>query len=213
MNVLYFHGFASSPRSQKLLALRDLLGSGVHVNSPDVNAPSFERLDFEAMMKVALAEARRVAPDVIAGSSLGGLIALELVRRGVVAPLVLIAPAVGVGERWGTRLPPGDPIEVFNHARNGNVPIHRAFFEKMAAIRPESEPPRSPVSVIMGRSDESVPFDWVRGVWEAWTKSGKLVAGSKFIEIAGGDHGLVQHVGVIAREISSAASNTTESGA
>jgi hypothetical protein len=47
-------------------------------------------------------------------------------------------------------------------------------------------------------------------VWEAWTQSGKLVTGSKFIEIAGGDHGLVAHVDLIAREISSAVSNTTE---
>ena len=207
MNVLYFHGFASSPRSQKLLALRDLLGDGVALNAPDMNVPSFERLDFEAMMKLALEQARRLPPDVIVGSSLGGLVALELVRRGVVAPLVLIAPAAGVGERWGSRLPPGDPIEVFNHARNGKAPIHRAFFEKMATIRPETEAPRSPVTVIMGRKDESVPFEWVRGVWEAWTQSGNLIAGSKFIEIAGGDHGLVAHAGLIAAMIRQSVQN------
>ena len=123
---------------------------------------------------------------------------------------MLIAPAVGIGERWKSKLPPGDPIEVFNHARNGNAPIHRAFFEKMVALGPEAQPPASKVTVIMGRNDESVPFEWVRGVWEAWTQSGKLVTGSKFIEIAGGDHGLVAHVDLIAREISSAVSNTTE---
>lgn len=201
MNVLYFHGFASSPRSQKLLALRDLLGDGVALNAPDMNVPSFERLDFEAMMKLALEEARHTTPDVVAGSSLGGLIALELARRGVLAPLVLIAPAVGVGERWGSRLPAGDPISVFNHARNGNAPIHRAFFEKMVTIRPETEAPRSRVTVMMGRNDESVPFEWVRGVWESWTQSGKLIPGSKFIEIAGGDHGLVAHAGLIATMI------------
>jgi hypothetical protein len=53
----------------------------------------------------------------------------------------------------------------------------------------------------MGRNDESVPFDWVRGVWEEWTLSGKLAHGSKFVEIAGGDHGLVEFVDVIANEI------------
>jgi pimeloyl-ACP methyl ester carboxylesterase len=211
MNVLYFHGFASSPNSRKVLAIRDLLGSGVTVNSPDMNVPSFERLDFEAMVKLALDEAHRSAPHVIVGSSLGAMVALELVRRGVVAPLVLIAPAVGVGERWGSRLPPGDPIEVFNHARKGNAQIHRAFFEKMAAIRPEAEAPSSRVTVIMGRKDDSVPFDWVRGVWESWTKSEKLVAGSKFIEIAGGDHGLVAYADVVAREITSAGSQASGS--
>ena len=207
MNVLYFHGFASSPQSQKLLAIRALLGSAVVLNAPDMNVPSFERLDFEAMMKLALDEAHRSRPDVIVGSSLGGLIALDLVRRGVIAPLVLIAPAVGVGERWGSRLPAGDPIEVFNHARNGNARIHRAFFEKMVKIKPETEAPRSRVTVIMGRKDESVPFEWVRGVWEAWTQSSTLIAGSKFIEIAGGDHGLVDYADLIATMIRESTKN------
>ena len=211
MNVLYFHGFASSPQSRKLLTIRELLGSTVTLNAPDMNVPSFERLDFEAMMELALDEAKRSRPDVIVGSSLGGLVALDLVRRGVVAPLVLIAPAVGVGERWKSKLPPGDPIEVFNHARNGNAPIHRAFFEKMVKIKPEAEAPRSRVTVIMGRADESVPFEWVRGVWEAWTESAKLVAGSRFIEIAGGDHGLVAYADVVAREISEAGSHAAGS--
>jgi len=211
VNVLYFHGFASSPRSQKLLALRGLLGESVALKAPDMNVPSFEKLDFEAMMQLALDEARRFPPDVIVGSSLGGIIALELVRRGVVAPLVLIAPAVGIGERWKSKLPPGDPIEVFHHARNGNAPIHRAFFEKMVTIRPEAEPPASSVVVIMGRNDENVPFAWVRGVWEAWTQSGKLIGGSKFIEIAGGDHGLVAHADVVAREITAAGAHASGS--
>jgi pimeloyl-ACP methyl ester carboxylesterase len=198
MNVLYFHGFASSPQSAKLVALRQRLQPEITLHSPDMNVPSFDRLDFEAMMTLALAEARRVSPLAIVGSSLGSIIALELVHRGVVQPLVLIAPAVGVGERWRSKLPPGDPVEVFNHARNAQAPIHRAFFEKMSAIRPESEPPASQVAIIMGRKDESVPFDWVRGVWEAWERSGKLVPGSKFIEISGGDHGLVAYVDLIA---------------
>ena len=199
MNVLYFHGFASSPQSAKLVALKKMLEPEVALVSPDMNAPSFERLDFGAMMDVAQREAQRIHPRAIVGSSLGALIAIELVRRGVVAPLVLIAPAVGVGERWGSRLPPGDPINVFNHALGRNAPIHRAFFEKMAAIHPETEAPRSRVTIIMGRKDESVPFEWVRGVWESWQN--KLVAGSTFIEIAGGDHGLVAHVDLIAAMI------------
>ena len=201
MNVLYFHGFASSPMSEKLVALKELLKPGVNVNSPDMNVPSFEHLDFDAMANLALSESRRTPPDVIVGSSLGSLVALELVRRGVLAPLVLIAPAVGIGERWLSKLPPGDPIEVFNHARNGKAPVHRAFFERMAATRPEEKPPKTRVTILMGQNDESVPFDLVRGVWEDWTQSEKLVPGSRFVEIAGGDHGLVAHTRLIASMI------------
>ncbi len=199
--VLYIHGFASSPQSQKVLALERVIDGEVELNAPDMNVPSFERLDFEAMTALALAEAKKRPPRAIVGSSLGALVALEAVRRGVRAPLVLIAPAVGIGERWKSKLPPGDPIEVFNHARNAQAPIHRVFFEAMAQVRPEREAPEVPVTILMGRKDESVPFAWVRDVWEEWTGSGKLVPGSKFIEIAGGDHGLVADVETIANEI------------
>ncbi|MGZ5475805.1 MAG: YqiA/YcfP family alpha/beta fold hydrolase, partial [Thermoanaerobaculia bacterium] len=45
MRVLYFHGFASSPRSAKLVALQKVLASDVELSAPDMNAPSFEKLD------------------------------------------------------------------------------------------------------------------------------------------------------------------------
>lgn len=206
--VLYFHGFASSPNSQKVSAIRNLVAPMATLDAPDMNRPSFAKLDFEAIMDVAMEHAHRNPPRAIVGSSFGALIALEVVRRGVVAPLVLIAPAVGIGDRWITKLPSGDPIPVFNHALNAEVPIHRAFFEQMRSVRPEADPPASRVSIVMGRNDESVPFSLVRAVWEAWTESENLVPGSRFIEIACGDHGLVAHADVIAREILDALNET-----
>lgn len=202
-SVLYFHGFASSPKGQKIEALRKLLPPELALDTPDLNVPSFELLDFESMVQLAMQRGRARPPRVIVGSSMGAIVALEVVRRGIVAPLVLIAPAVGVGERWITKLPPGDPVWLFNHARNGEAPIHRAFFERMVGVRPEAQPPSVRVSVIMGRKDESVPFSWVHDVWEAW-QSG-IVPGSRFIEIAGADHSLIAHIDVIAREIRDAA--------
>lgn len=199
--VLYFHGFASSPQSQKLVALRKLLEPDIELVSPDMNVPSFERLDWESIVRRAVDEGRRVHPRAIVGSSLGSLIALETVRRGVIAPLVLIAPALGIGERWLTRLPAGDPISVFNHARGAEAPVHRAFFEQMANVEPEKDPPAVAVTVIMGRLDESVPFDLVEGVWNRWRDSGRLAPESQFLEIRDGDHGLVPHVGYIAGQI------------
>lgn len=190
--VLYFHGFASSPGSAKIAALRPLLEpDGITLNAPDLNVPSFERLNFEAMVSLGLEEARRVPPSAIAGSSLGALVALEVARRGAAVPLVLIAPALGVADRWRTELPEGDPVTVFNFARNADTPIHRAFFERMAEARLDEDPPPSRVTVLMGRLDETVPFDRVLGVWSEWEASGKLAAGSRFVTLERGDHGLV----------------------
>lgn len=201
-SVLYFHGFASSPASAKITALRPLLEAhGIGLNAPDLNVPSFERLDFEAMVGHAVEEGRRVPPDALVGSSLGALVALAVARRGVAVPLVLIAPALGVADRWRERIPEGDPVTVFNFARNADAPIHRAFFEQMANLHVDDEPPPSRVTAIMGRQDETVPFFMVEKRWREWEQSARLVQGSRLVVVEEGDHGLVSHASLIEEAI------------
>ena len=184
------------------MSLRDLLApAGIELDTPDLNGPSFERLDFDAMVALGAARGRAHPPRAIVGSSLGALVALEVSRRGVDAPLVLIAPALGIADRWISRLPEGDPISVFNHARNADAPIHRAFFERMARVDADRRPPARAVTVIMGHNDESVGFENAERVWREWEASGHLAAGSRFVEIPDGDHGLTAFVDVIAGEI------------
>ena len=205
-SVLYFHGFASSPMSAKITALRPLLApAGIEIHAPDLNVPSFERLDFDRIVDLAVAEARRVPPVAMVGSSLGALVALAAAKRGIVVPLVLIAPALGVATRWKTRIPEGDPVIVFNFARNADAPIHRAFFEQMANLHVDDDPPPSRVIAIMGRKDQTVPFDVVEETWKRWEVSGRLVPGSRFVELEEGDHALVEHAELIQEAIEEAA--------
>lgn len=199
--VLYFHGFASSPASAKITTLRPLLEPrGIVLDAPDMNVPSFERLDWNAMVDFALRHARANPPAVLVGSSLGALVALEVARRGVSAPLVLVAPAIGVGARWKTRLPEGDPVMVWNHALNADAPIHRAFFDQMNGVDADADPPRTPVVVFMGRRDETVPFDLVEETWQRWESTG-LAPGSRLVVFDEGDHGLTAYVDKIAEAI------------
>ena len=210
-SILYLHGFASGPNSAKVRGLRELLApDGIELNAPDLNAPSFAKLDFEAIVRRALDAAARIPPVAIVGSSLGGVIALEVVRRGVRKPLVLIAPGLGIQDQWISRLPEGDPIEVFNHATNANAPIHRAFFEQMARVDSDRNTPVVPVTLIMGKKDETVPIDRVRGVWKQWQATGKLAEGSAFVEIENGDHGLTAFADILAREIRKAVRRGTD---
>jgi predicted esterase YcpF (UPF0227 family) len=205
-SVLYFHGFASSPASAKITALRPLLEPhGIALNAPDLNVPSFERLDFDAIVQHALEVARVTPPHAIVGSSIGALVALS-VARTIQRPLVLIAPALGIARRWQTRIPDGDPVITFNYARNADAPIHRYFFEQMTRLHVDHEPPPARVIALMGRKDETVPFDVVEETWRKWEASGRLVAGSKFIELAEGDHSLVAQADVIRDAISEVAS-------
>jgi predicted esterase YcpF (UPF0227 family) len=206
-SVLYFHGFASSPGSAKITALRPLLAPhGIGLNAPDLNVPSFEKLDFDAVVEHALAAARATPPRAMVGSSLGALVALATARRGIHVPLVLIAPALGVARRWQTKIPDGDPVMTFNYARNADAPIHRAFFEQMTRLHVDDEPPSSRVTVIMGRKDETVPFDVVEEMWHKWEGSGRLAAGSRFIVLEEGDHSLVAQAETIRDAIVEAAS-------
>ncbi len=140
------------------------------------------------------------------GSSLGALAALAAARRGVVAPLVLIAPALGFGSRWIEKLAPGDPVRFFHHGQGRELSIHRRFFEEMALNSVDREPPPQRVIVVMGQRDESVPFDGVAAVWRRWQESGRLARGSRFVAIPEGDHGLVAFVDEIARAVREAAS-------
>jgi len=197
--ALYFHGFASSPHSEKVRSLRALLGDDVDLVTPDLNVPSFRELDFDAMASLGVAEGKRIEPCVVVGSSLGALVALEVVRRGIVAPLVLIAPALGFGDRWRTKLPAGDPIDVFNHALGHDAPIHRVFFLRMATLDVDRDPPPAPVTIFMGTNDESVPFEQVASAWRRWEP--RLAPDSHFVELKGADHGLTAHVSLMANEI------------
>ena len=204
--VLYLHGFASSPAGRKIALLREALpGPEYRLVAPDLNRPSFAKLDFEAIVAAALEASAQQQPDVVVGSSLGALVALEASRWGLRAPLVLIAPALGFGSRWIEKLAPGDPIPFHHHGEGRQVPIHRRFFEQMAANTSGEEPPIQSVAILMGTKDESVPFDGVYETWRRWEASGRLANGSRFIAIPDGDHGLVDHVGRIAAEIRASA--------
>lgn len=199
--VLYLHGFASSPRGDKPVALARILGRhGIELNAPDLNVPSFEALDFEAMVERALEQATP-APSAIVGSSLGCAVALAGLRRGLSAPAVLIAPAFGISDLWISRLPAGDRITVWNHARNENATIHRAFFEQMSRLEEHPDPPEVPVVVFMGTEDESIPYERVAVVWKRWEESGRLHPRSRFITVPGGDHRLVDQIDRIGEEI------------
>ncbi|MEP7132711.1 MAG: YqiA/YcfP family alpha/beta fold hydrolase [Acidobacteriota bacterium] len=205
-NVLYLHGFASSPAGRKIELLRSLLEPrGLRVVAPDLNIPSFQKLEFKAMARVAFWEAKKHMPAVVVGSSLGAVVALELARTAPIPAAVLIAPALGFGQRWTENLPEGDLVPMFHFGESRVVPIHRRFFEHIARVDVETDPPRIPTVVVMGTADESVPYAGVAAVWKRWEASGHLPAGSRLVAIAGGDHGLVAHVGRIAEEIASAA--------
>ncbi len=193
--LLYLHGLASSPKGRKREMLeRRFAAEGWKVVAPDLNVPSFRELSFAEMCAEAFVTCAEARPRVVVGSSLGALVALSvtgMLENGR-PPLVLVAPALGFGERWKSKLPEGDVFELFHHGEGRPLPIHRAFFEEMAGVRVDEAAPPVPVSMVMGTRDESVPFDQVAESWARWEASGRLAPGSLFHRVEGGDHGLIE---------------------
>ena len=96
LKVLMSGSFRSGVR--KIRRFRELLPPEEFVlDTPDLNVPSFERLDFEAMVDLGVARGRAAPPDVIVGSSLGSLVALAVARAGM------------MWDGFSTRPPPAGP--------------------------------------------------------------------------------------------------------
>lgn len=89
MNLIYLHGFRSSPQSIKGQQLKQYAQNNpeLHVHLPDLNMPP---LTIMAQMKQLIEQLDQV---VLVGSSLGGFYATQLVAEFNI-PAVLINPAM-----------------------------------------------------------------------------------------------------------------------
>jgi hypothetical protein len=83
-NVLYLHGFASSPSSAKAALLGDRLAPfGIALRAPDFNEPDFATLTVTRMLEQTARELARLpaGPTALIGSSLGGFVAVHAAAR------------------------------------------------------------------------------------------------------------------------------------
>lgn len=167
--LLYLHGFASGPSSNKARFLSERFGAlGIPVEVPDLTPGEggFERSSPSSMLAIAEATlARGAPPHAIIGSSLGGyLAALAASRDPSIERLFLMAPAFRLFERWETRLGPAEldrwrreGLETMHYATGRNRRIGWQFFEDARKL-PAFPEVRVPALCIAGTRDETVPF-------------------------------------------------------
>jgi len=95
--VIYLHGFASGPASQKASFFRARIPK---LEVPDLSAGDFEHLTITGQLRV-VEKLAAGEPVALIGSSMGGyLAALYAARHPEVTRLVLLAPAFGFASRW-----------------------------------------------------------------------------------------------------------------
>jgi pimeloyl-ACP methyl ester carboxylesterase len=162
--VIYLHGFASSPRSQKARFFADkLCAAGFTVEIPDLGS-DFRHLTVSGQLRQVegLLKGGRA---ILIGSSLGGyLAALSAARYPEVEKAILLAPAFGFYDLWRAEMGEerlrawreNGTIRVFHYGEGRDVPLE---FDLMAdAAGYEGFPYfRQPGLIFHGINDPVVP--------------------------------------------------------
>jgi uncharacterized protein len=163
--VVYLHGFASGPASNKARFFRERLERrGATVDVPDLAAGDFEHLTISGQLALVRAAVGNDPVDLI-GSSMGGyLAALLAARHKPVRRLVLLAPAFGFARRWAEQLGKERVdewrrtgwTEVFHYAYGETQRLSYALLEDAAQY--EDLPDfHQPALIFHGRHDDVVP--------------------------------------------------------
>ena len=180
MQVVYLHGFASSPHSSKAqLFAQRFAAQGVRFDAPDLNAPDFSTLTVTRMLEQAgRAIEAATAPVAVIGSSLGGFVAILAAQRYAarVARVVLLAPALDFDLSKGSRPSAGgdasrlselddrglaawrttDRLEVFHYGYGRMMPVHYELYLDAARYDALGATLTQPVQVFQGRGDTAV---------------------------------------------------------
>lgn len=167
MNVIYLHGFASSPASKKAQFFhRRFLEQGIKITIPSLDEGNFPELSLSRQLRVVERESSGL-PGVVIGSSMGGyLAALYAARNPETQAAVLMAPAFDFAARW--RLRQGEAgmeewrgtgwLPVFHYGEQGQSRVGYQLYED--ALQYEAYPEvRQPVLVLHGGKDEVVPVE------------------------------------------------------
>lgn len=168
--ILYLHGFASGPASNKArFFARRLEAAGARVEALDLARGDFEHLTITSQLQ-AVREAAAGEPVALMGSSMGGYVAaLYAARHAEVTRLVLLAPAFGFARRWPERLGAEAVadwrrtgwMKVFHYADGRDRSISHALLEDGAQY--EDYPDfTQPALIFHGAQDVVVPAELSR---------------------------------------------------
>ena len=200
MQHAYLHGFGSSAQSTKGTALRRALAPlGLELQLPDLNCPSFARLEIGAALRHLSVLSAPHDHWALIGSSLGGYLAALFACQhpARIQRLILLCPGFGLAERWPTLL---GSAALHRWRHDGRLPftngagvlewVHWRFIEEASEHEAWPVPP-CPTLIIHGRQDETVPITGSRQVAQRH-------AHIELFEVED-DHGLVGSLPLIER--------------
>jgi hypothetical protein len=168
MQVLYLHGFASSPHSSKAAFFtRKFAELGVRMIVPDLNEPDFSTLTVSRMLQqVQEAVSASTGPLAVIGSSLGGFVAVQaaLQHSTRITHLVLLAPALDfdgnrlseLGDRGLDDWKSSNRLAVFHYGYGRMMPVHYGLYADALEYNAFNAQLSQPVQIFQGRFDTAV---------------------------------------------------------
>lgn len=165
--LIYLHGFASSPGSNKAVQFADALTArGIDALVPDLDEGDFRGLTISRMLALLDRLTARQGPGSVAliGSSLGAYVAaLFAARSDRVCAMVLMAPAFEFLRRRTQQMSAAALAEwkrsgsmpVMHYARDRMEPISWGILED-ARRHPNYPEISAPTLIFHGRQDEAV---------------------------------------------------------
>ena len=109
IRVQFAHGLESSPRGSKARVLAE---------SFDARTPEMDTADFEACVRVHAAALRSFRPDLLVGSSFGGAVGVELLRRALWRGPTLLLAQAALRVQPDARLPERVPVWLVHGLRD-----------------------------------------------------------------------------------------------
>jgi len=168
MQVLYLHGFASSPQSSKAAFFaRKFAEHGITMTVPDLNQPDFSTLTVSRMLgQVSDLLESSTGPVSLVGSSLGGFVAVHAARQHSdrISRLVLLAPALDfdgnrlseLGDRGLAAWRTSNQLAVFHYGYGRMMPVHYDLYEDARRYNAFDLTLTQPIQIFQGRQDTAV---------------------------------------------------------
>lgn len=220
-SLLWLNGYRSNQQSEKVKYLRKWAEKNGHemfsfdYSGLGESGGDFARGNLTLWLEEAVAVARLITNKkkeiIIAGSSMGGWLALLLEKRlreeGSIAPkgLLLIAPAVDYTEHIllnrltskekKTLRERGYIVLPSPYEESYIVYWHYLEDAKKHCYLPLKEIFQCPVTIVHGTEDEAIPFSWGERFYRVCRRED-----TRFIAVEGGDHRLSAHKDLVVLE-------------
>lgn len=167
---IYLHGFASSPKSQKAIYLKDRFAeTGIKLEIPDLNQGDFTHLTLTRQITQTAALFNNYnLPITLIGSSFGGLTCAWLAEKyPQVEKLILLAPAFGFPGSWVNKFEPSELKQwqktgyknIYHYGENKPLPLHYEFLVDGDKYETNALKRSLPTIIIHGKNDNVVPIE------------------------------------------------------